>query len=63
MLIDTIVPSERNISAKSTGKFSKKTNLEIEINRIWKIKIKIKKKKVNNDSGPWSPRTNEEGTR
>lgn len=38
MLIDTTVPSERNISVKSTGKFSKKTNLEIEINRIWKKK-------------------------
>lgn len=38
MLIDATVPSERNISAKSTGKFTIKTNLEIKINKIWKKK-------------------------
>ena len=39
LLIDTTVPYETNISAKFTGNFSKKTNLEIEINRIWRKKM------------------------
>ena len=34
------VPSDSNISAKEFEKFSKYTNLEIEIAKMWKMKSK-----------------------
>ena len=41
MLIDMAVPSDRNISVKAAEKLSKYKDLEIEIERMWGMKMQI----------------------
>ena len=38
-LIDMTIPSDRNASIKEVEKFSKYKNLEIEIGKMWKMKV------------------------
>ena len=38
LLVDMAIPSERNTSIKVTEKLSKYKDLEIEINRMWKMR-------------------------
>ena len=38
-LIDMIIPSDRNVSVKEIEKFSKYKDLEIEIGKMWKMKV------------------------
>ena len=41
MLIDASVPDDKNIALKEAEKISKYKDLEIEINRMWNVKIKV----------------------
>ena len=41
LLIDMSVPSDRNISSKEFEKIYKYKDLEIEIQRMWKMKTKV----------------------
>ena len=38
-LIDMTIPSDRNVSIKEVEKFSKYKDLEIEIGKMWKMKV------------------------
>ena len=40
-MMDVAVPSDENISLKEFQKFSKYKDLEIEVTKMWKLKIKI----------------------
>ena len=41
IMMDVAVPSDENISLKEFQKFSKYKDLEIEVTKMWKLKIKI----------------------
>ena len=40
-MIDVAVPSDQNISLKEFQKLTKYKDLEIEVTKMWKLKIKI----------------------
>ena len=41
MLIDVSVPEDKKITPKEDEKISQYKDLEIEINRMWKVKTKV----------------------
>ena len=40
-MMDMVVPSDQNIKLKEFQKLSKYKDLEIEVNKMWKLKTKI----------------------
>ena len=40
-MIDTIIPDASNVNTKETEKLTTYKNLEIEVSRMWKVRIKI----------------------
>jgi hypothetical protein len=41
LLIDITMPDDSNINTKETEKLNKHKDLEIEVSRMWKVRIKI----------------------
>jgi hypothetical protein len=41
LLIDVAIPDDSNVNTKETEKLSRYNDLEIEVNRMWKVRTKV----------------------